>query len=43
MILFKLARRNILVLIYNADSLEMTLAENTTAKPVAVCAKSFFC
>lgn len=42
MILFKLARTNRLVLGYNADSLEMTLAENTAAKHVAICIKSFF-
>lgn len=42
MILFKLARTNTLVLEYNADSLEITLAENTAAKHVAICIKSFF-
>lgn len=44
MILFKLARTNRLVLEYNANSLEMTLAENTVAKHVAihVCITSHF-
>lgn len=44
MILFKLARTNRLVLEYNADSLEMTLAENAAAKHVAihVCITSHF-
>lgn len=41
MALFKLARANRLVLRYNADSVEMTIAENTAAKPVAICIKLF--
>ena len=41
MVLFKLARANRLVLRYNPDSLEMTVAENTAAKSVAIRIKLF--